>query len=313
MKKAPVITLLACISLLCTCSKNPFSNGEVYEYERMAGQPFQMVEIGGNLNVTLKHCDADHPAGTIVIKIGENLIDHIETEIEERLVENDDDTLTMNALVIRDNNTHTYLRPYDYTREMTVYYDSLLKITFNSNAELMQSDTLRGYLVSTHFVQDTIEWDSLASNLFLEVEGGSGNFNILSNCYKLTTKYIHGTSTLTIKGKATLAATYADYDCHGIINSKELDTHIHYIKTFSTNIIRAKAYHLLDVKNGNIGEVHYLRYWTLNEEHVWNDSLMQLDTIFEQVLCPKAIRYNSEYINIWSYNNEIPGLVKDIE
>lgn len=313
MKKAPVIFLLACISVLCSCSKNPFSNGEVYQYERKAGQPFQIVEINDNLNVSLKHSDPNHPAGTIIIKIGENLIDNIGTEIEERLIENNEDTLTLNALVITNNNAFSYLRPYDYTREMTVYYDSLLKITFNSNAELMQTDTLHGYLLSTHFVQDTIEWDSLASNLLLEVEGGSGNFNVSVNCYKLTTKCIHGTSDININGKTTLAYTFADYDSHGVINSKKLDSHIHYINTNGTNVINAKTYHLLDVKNGNIGEVHYLQYWTTEEEHVWNDTLLQIDTIIKQVLCPKVIRYNSEYIDIWTYNNDIPGLVKERE
>lgn len=313
MKKAPVIILLACISIFCACGKNPFSNGEVHEYERKAGQPFQIVDIGGNLDVSLKHCDADHPAGTIVIKIGENLIDNIETEIEERFIENDQDSLLMNALVIRDNNAQSYLRPYDYIREMTVYYDSLLKITFNSNADMVQTDTLRGYLINTHFAQDTIEWDSLASNLILDVEGGSGNFNILTNCYKVMAKYIHGTSNISIKGKATLASTFADYDCHGVIDSKNLDTQIHYITTSSTNIIKTRCYNLLDIKNKNIGEVHYLRYWTTKEEHVWNDSLHQIDTLFQQVLCPKVIRYNGEYINIWTYDNEIPGLVKERE
>lgn len=313
MKKAPVIILLVCINMLCACGKSPFSNGEVHEYKRTNDQLFQIVEINGNLDVALKHCDADHPAGTIVIKIGENLIDNIVTEVEGRTLENEADTLSMNALVIRDDNTHSYLRPYDYTREMTIYYDSLLKITFNSNADLVQTDTLRGYLFNTHFSHDTIEWDSLASNLILEVEGGSGNFDILANCYKLTTKYIHGTSNLKIEGKAILAFTFADYDCHGIIDNKNLNTHINYITTNGTNVIKARSYHLLDVKNKNIGEVHYLRYWTTEEQHVWNDTLHQIDTLVEQVLCPKAIRYNSEYINIWNYNNEIPGLVKELE
>ena len=314
MKKAPVIILLACISLLCACSKSPFSNGEVSDYYRVADQPFQIVEIGDDLDVSLKHCDHEHPAGTIIIRIGENLIDGIGTDVEERTVENDGDTLVLNALVISNNNTFNYLRPYDFTREMTVYYDSLLMVIFNSNANLVQTDTLRGYLFNTQFTQDTIEWDSLAPNLILEVDGGSGNFNVLTNCYRLSTKYIHGTSNLNIKGNATMASTFADYDCHGVINSKDLNTHISYITTYGTNTIKTKSYHMLDVKNHNIGEVHYLRYWVQKQEQVWNDTLHQIDTVITQVLCPEVIRYNGEYINIWHYNNDengIPGLVQE--
>lgn len=312
MKKAPVIVFLACISLLCSCGKIPFSNGEVFDYVRRIDQPFQIVEINDNIDVTLKCSDADHPAGTIAIRIGENLIDRVSTEIEEQTVDINDTVLTMNALVIRDNNGLSYLRPYDYTREMTVYYDSLLKITLNSNSDHIQTDTIRGYSVMTHFTSDTLEWDRDTTNLILQVDGGSGNFNILINCYKLVTKYIHGTSNLNLKGKATLASTYADYDCHGIINSRELNTHIYYITTNGTNVITTKTYHLLDVKNNNIGEVHYLKYITKKETQIWNDTLHQTETVIKNVLSPEVIRYNGEYINIWTYDNEIPGLVKEL-
>lgn len=314
MKKAPVIILLACVSLLCSCSKNPFSNGEVHEYERMADKPFQIVEIHDNLDVSLKHCDATYPAGTILIKIGENLYDNIETEIEERLVNNDGDTLRLNALVIRNHNTNNFLRPYDFTRELTIYYDSLLKISLNSNADLVQTDTLRGYLMNTHFSNSTSEWDSLAANLLLEVEGGAGNFNVLANCYKMMAKYIHGTSTLSIKGESSIASVYADYDCHGVIDCIGLNTHIFYVTTHGTNAIKTKTYHLLDINHSNIGVVHYLRYRHETEQYSWNDSLHQFDTIHKRILCPEIIRFNGGYINIWNYDNDtnsIPGLIQD--
>ena len=49
MKKAPVIILLACISLLASCGKNPFSNGEEKEYDRQLEGQFKVVDIGDNL------------------------------------------------------------------------------------------------------------------------------------------------------------------------------------------------------------------------------------------------------------------------
>lgn len=311
MKKAPVIILLACISLLY-CSCNKFSIGDITEETRPPVEPFQVVEIRDDIDVSLRHSNADTLAGTVRIKTGVNLIDAINAQTEAYLEIEGDDTSRYTKLVITNDNSNNYLRPYTHTPRMTVYYDTLYKIIFHSNAQI-HTDTLRGYSFSTHFASDTLEWDSLAPNLILEVEGGSGNFNVLTNCYKLISKYIHGTSTLNIKGRASLASTYADYDCHGIINSKELNTNVYYITTYSTNIIKARAYHMLDVKNGNIGEVHYLKYITTKEEHIWNDSLHQNDTVINNIISPEVLRYNGEYINIWTYNNEIPGLVKELE
>lgn len=312
MKKAPVTILLACISLLC-CSCNKFSIGEITDETRHLNEPFQIVEIRDDIDVSLQHCNADMAAGTIYIKTGENLIEAINAQTEDYLEIEGGDTLRFTKLVITNDNSYNFLRPYDHTPQMTVYYDTLYKLIFHSNARNIRTDTLRGYDINTHFTSDTIEWDSLAPNLILEVEGGSGDFNVLTNCYKLIAKYIHGTSTLNIKGNATIASTYADYDCHGIINSKELNTHIYYITTNSTNVIKTQAYHFLDIKNGNIGEVHYLRYFTTREDHVWNDSLHQTDTIIRTILSPELIRYNGEYVDPWTYDNEIQGLVKEIQ
>lgn len=310
MKKALVITLLACINaLLCSCNK--FTIGDITEETRHLDESFQVVEIRDDINVSLRHSNADTVAGTILIKTGENLIDGINATVVDFSESND--SLPFKKLIITNDNAYNNLRPHSHMPQMTLYYDTIYKIIFYSNATNVRTDTLRGYNYLTHFAQDTIEWDSLASNLFLEMEGGSGNFNILANCYKLTTKCIHGTSNITIKGKTTLASTFADYDCHGIINCKNLNTHIHYITTHGTNILKANCYYLLDVKNENIGEVHYLKYWTTKEEHVWNDSLHQNDTIISHITCPQVIRYNGEYINPWTYDNEVRGLVKELE
>ena len=311
MKKAPVVILLACISLLCSCNK--FSIGDIVDETRHLDTTFQIVEIRDDIDVSLQHCTPEMKAGTIYIKTGENLIDGINAQMEEYLETEGDDTVKFTKLIISNDNSQSYLRPYNHTPQMTLYYDTIYKIIFHSNARNIRTDTLRGYNFKTHFTaNDTIEWDSLVPNLLIEVEGGSGNFNVLTNCYKLIAKYIHGTSTLNLKGKATLASTYADYDCHGIINSKDLDTHIYYVTTYGTNIIKTRAYHLLDVKNGNIGEVHYLKYITNREEYVWNDSLHQTDTVIKTIISPEVVRYNEEYINIWTYNNEIQGLVKEL-
>lgn len=313
MKKAHVLIFLACVNAwLCSCNK--LNIGDIVNETRHIDESFQVVEIRDDIDVELRHSTANAPAGTIRITTGENLIDQINATTATHTEFNGNDTLTFTKLIISNDNDYNNLRPHSHVPEMTIYYDSLLKVIFYSNAQNIHTDTLRGYNFLTHFTaQDTLEWDSLAPNLLLEVEGGSGNFNVLTNCYKLMVKSTHGTSNLTIKGKTSLASTYADYDCHGIIDCKELYSHIHYITTYGTNKVKAQSYYMLDVKNGNVGEVHYLWYRTEKEEYVWNDSLHQFDTVYSPVFCPQVIRYNDEYVSNWNYNNEIPGLVKVLE
>ena len=311
MKRVLDIILLACVSVLLTsCYK--FSIGDIIEETRHV-ESFQTVRICDDIDVRLLHCDAENEAGTIVVKTGANLMEGIHTEVEECAEPVGNDTLPFSMLVVTNDNAYNNFRPHNHAPEMTIYYDSLYKVEFYSNARNISTDTLRGYDILTHFTQDTIGWDSLASNLLLEVLGGSGNFNVLANCYKLTTKCIHGTTNISVKGRTTLASTFADYDSHGTIESDGLESHIHYISTYGTNIIKARSFYLLDVKNGNIGAVHYKKYYTTREEIVWNDSLHHYDTINRRILCPQIIRYNNEYINIWSYNNEngYPGLVQE--
>lgn len=264
MKRKLDILLLACISLLCFSCKE-FSNGTVTEKQYTMGTPFQVIELCDNVNVTLKHSDAINPAGKVIIRTGENLIDRITTEIEEQQIEvdtdNGTDTLLFNKLVIRNENTLDFLRPYDYTLDMTVYYDTLLKIFFNSNGSIT-TDTLRGYNYLTDFsTEDDSTVYSLEPNLLLEIIGGSGEFTILTNCYRLITKYAQGTSNITIRGLVERAETFGDYECHGIINDINLEANLyHRVIYYGTNTVYTKAFKQIIARNDNIGRIFYARY-----------------------------------------------------
>ena len=272
MKKAPVAVLLACISVL-VCSCNKFSIGDPTVAQRSIENPFQVIEFHDDVNVQVMHCNTNHPAGFIQIKAGENLIDNISATIQKT-----DETVgkdTLYKLVIQNNNSTNFLHSYDYAIEATVYYDALYRLIFNSNANI-QTDTLKGFNFLTHFSQDTLGWDSLAPNLLIEIEGGSGDINVSTSCYRVTTKYYHGTSNITTKGQATIASTYADYDCHGIIDNRNLESHIHYVNSYGTNTIYAKAFLLMKISNFNIGRVYYVDYkkstWDFipaDDEHPW--------------------------------------------
>ena len=301
MKRRLAILLLVCISLLCfSCKK--FSNGNVTEKQYRLDTPFQIIEMCDNINVTLKHSDAVNPAGKIIIKTGENLIDQITTEFEDHSVNvtNNEgiETLVLNKLVIRNENTLDFLRPYDYTLEMTVYYDSLLMLIFNSNG-IINTDTLRGYNCWTDFSTDSDTLPdiiySLTPNLMLEINGGSGDFTVLTNCYRLITKYMQGTSNINVKGRCVRAETYGNYECHGIINCLNMESSLyHRINYYGTNTVYAKAFRQIIAMNDNIGRIYYARYTKSGRVIHWghfdpHGGWIPSDTIDTTYYCPLSV------------------------
>lgn len=300
MKTARSVFLLVFASvILGSCSK--WSNGVTISETRQVDEAFRIIELRDNVNVTLLHADASHPAGIIEIQTGEKLMDGISTETMEVEETEALEPMKFTKLVIRNDNTLSHFRPYDYDISMTVYYDSLYQIIFNSNG-ILHTDTLRGVAIR--------ETDTVVRRICaIKIDGGSGELYVKLSCEKTTTKYQEGTATVNLSGETTFAHTSASYNCHGQIHAKDLDAHIHYIKPFYSNsLIDAQAYYMLDVENGNIGVIQYLRYRTTIETHPWNETLHQFDTIIEPVQCPRVIRYNGSSINTWTYDNSIPGL-----
>lgn len=309
MKRALNIVLLVCTSVvLGSCNK--FSNGDTTTFPpRQLDAPFQIIEMRDDIDVVLKHSDAANPAGTVIITTGENLIDGISTEIEPvtsvTTHNGITDSIIFNKLVLRNNNTLGFLRPYDYTLEMTVYYDTLFELIFNSNG-VVTTDTLRGYNHWTNFssLNDTAlnTVDSLTANLLIEIQGGSGNFTVLTNCFRLMTHYQHGTSDLTISGKVVRAETNGDYDSHGIIDGFDLEaSSYHLVNGYGTNIIIAKAFNQIIARNENIGHIYYVRYSkpgkVIHWGHFENGHWIQNDTVDTLYWCPLNVTKRGAYMD----------------
>ena len=302
MKIARNVFLLAFASvLLASCNK--FSNGEVKTFPpRFLDEPFQIIEMNDNVDVRLRHSNADTAAGTIVITTGENLYENITTEIEKVKKSTSHngftDTVSYNKLVIRNDNTLDFLRPYDYPLETTVYYDTLLELILNSNANLV-TDTLRGYYSWTHFTaMDSLSvtaFDSMAPNLNIRIYGGAGNFNVLTNCYRLVTHYQHGTSNLTLQGQVVRAETFGDYDCHGVIDGFDLEANLyHQVTNFGTNMILVRAFSQIVARNENIGHIYYVKYRKKAKTIIWGHwedghHWVPNDTIDSLFYCPQSI------------------------
>lgn len=307
MKRVLGAILLACTSLwLCSCEK--FTVGELItdDHSKSVDQPFQVIEFRDDVNVNLLHADQAHPAGTVIVTAGANLIEGIHTEIDTNYTDVNDvygDTLTLNKLIIRNDNTFNYLHTYNYAINATIYYDTLFQLIFHSNARRINTDTLRGYNYLTPFSQDSVSWDSLAPRLILEVKGGSGSFNVLTDCYRVNTKHIQGTADITIQGNTVIASTFADYDCHGIIDGKDLYSHLHYVNSHSTNRVIAKAFYMLSATNDNVGQIEYVRFNQVTQ-HLCppNDTIPAWHLEDTIVRCPQVlIREGSKKENIIPY------------
>lgn len=295
-----VILLVFASVVIGSCNKNVFSNGDLKDKQDTIVEPFRSVECCDDVNVTLKHCDENHIAGLIHLRTGENLMDSITTTIEK--------DKKGNRLVIHNNNTLSYLRPYNYKLEMTVWYDSIHTIYFNSNG-ILKTDTLKGMLSI-----DTISSDSIVQKYKMHVNilGGSGDLHFLMGGGLLYTDYRAGTVNVYAKGTSSYALTQTKYECHGIIDFGDMEIHNHDIFHQGTNRFYTKVFSKLRIRNQNNGDVHYLKYrkQTLDfippsEGYPWGHH----DYVWH--FCPEALIYNDRMINSWTYKNNLPGLVKD--
>ena len=277
MKTILNVVLLAFVSVvISSCSK--FSNGVVRQKEVFLDRKFQIVEMCDNVNVDLKHCDKKNPAGTIIIRASENLLENISTEIVGTAL----DTTSYNKLIIKNNSSFDYLRPDNYTLEMTVYYDSLLMLIFNSNGTI-NTDFLRGYKTPV-----TSEGEvKYLSNLRIEVNGGSGDFTVLTNCELARAYYLFGTSNLILKGTAAASIIYGDYNCNGIIDARALVSNWTTINYLGTNTVWTNTVDYLKIINNSIGRVFYHEFTATDAQGNTSN-------------CPKRPEFSGA--NIYPYN-----------
>lgn len=232
MKRNLIATLFFLVSLtLVSCSK--FSNGEPVTEQRNVGR-FERLCLFGNVNVSLKHSSSPH----LELTCPKNLIDNIFTEA------------IGDSLIIRNDNEYNWLRSYDYSIDLTIYYDSLREINYASTARLVSLDTLYGMSML-----DSIE--TTVHSFILRVTEGCGDIDLTLNCDVLHDRFINGTSSIVLHG----LAGYSEHDLqsYGTVNALDLNSNFVRVQSRSTN----DAY--VFVRNGgglrtkiySIGNIYY--------------------------------------------------------
>lgn len=238
MKRSPIAVLCFLVSLLAfSCSKvdSLFNNGEPVTEQRAIDQPFDILCLHDNINVELVH--SSHPR--LELTCPKNLIDNIMTELHG------------DSLVVWNDNNLNWIRSYDYSIDLTIYYDSLREINYCSTARLHSRDTLYG----------RIDLDTLGDygrNCFmLRIKEGCGDIDLTFKCDVMRNRFFNGTSCITLHGEAG----YSEYilRAYGMVNSLDLNSNIVNVLSESTNdlYLLMRNGGALTAKLHSIGNVYY--------------------------------------------------------
>ena len=242
MQRNVIAILFILVSLMVTsCQKMDalFKNGEPVTEYRTVGQNFTVVSMFNNVNVKLVQDRHPH----LELTCPKNLIEKVTTEIKN------------DTLIIRNENDFNWIRSYDYSIDLTVYYDSLRSVNYYSIGDLRSIDSIIGMkaqsIDSTEIGIDTIS----THNFILRILEGSGDINLTFNCNVLKTVFSNGTSKVILKGYAGYAEHYLK--SYGVIHAEDLNSNIVKVMSQSTNDAYVWAQSVLYAYLYNIGNAYY--------------------------------------------------------
>ena len=254
MKTKPNIVLFFLVSFIAvSCNKN----NSIVSLSRTV-DPFQAICMKDNINVRLKHSDSQNPTGTIELKYPEKLMEKIVTETKE------------NTLFISNNQLFNWTDTYDDC-SLTVYFDSLREIQYESLGFLISDDTIYGMkktksdtiIVYNDSISsfDTIIKPSQSRSFRLFVNSGCGDIDLTLKVQVYKGEYGLGTSKITLKGERTYGDTLS-YSEHvsrffGRIDASELESEIVVVSSESPNDILVWVNNRLEANLRYLGDVYY--------------------------------------------------------
>lgn len=234
MKRSHVAALFILVSLLASsCSKIVFSNGEPITEIRPIGN-FKAISMFNNVNVKL--VQSNQPR--LELTCPKNLIDNIVTE----------SSVTGDTLVIKNENSFNWIRSYDYSIDLIVYYDQLREINYASIGNLVCTDSIKG-------ISELNDNGSHTHNFYLSISEGSGNIDLTFDCDQLKTVFVNGTSCVTLRGEAGYSSHATR--SYGTIRAENLSSNIVTVQSESTNDVYVWARSSLTVYLHSIGNVYY--------------------------------------------------------
>ena len=251
MKRSTIAVLFFLVSLMassCSKTENLFTNGEPITEHRPLDHRFDAIKMFNNVNVKLVH--DNHPR--LELTCPKNLIDKVTTELEG------------DTLVIKNENDFNWLRSFDYSIDLTVYYDSLRQINFASVGDLSCTDSINGIgeltVDSTNGMIDTI-WTRAFT---LKIDEGCGNIDLATKSNVVKTIFANGTSHVTLRGQAEY--TEIIMRSYGVVHAENLYSNFVRVQSHSTNDAYVWARTKLTAWLYSIGNVYYKGHpWVVQE------------------------------------------------
>lgn len=258
MKRNHIVVLFFLVSLaLASCSK--LTNGDVITEERFITSGFSAVSIYNNVNVRLVQSDRPH----LELTCPKNLIDKVTTELSP----------TGDTLIIKNENNLNWLRSFDYSIDLTVYYNNLREINYASIGDLKSEDPLHGYLSQLTDTlingNDTTYSHSYVKAFFININEGSGDIDLNFDCEVVKNKFGNGTSKVTFRGSCGYAELITR--SYGLIDASQLNANIVRVKSESSNDVYVWAQSQLVVLLYSIGNIYYKGNPAISVEACTND------------------------------------------
>lgn len=227
-----IFSFLVALLLLSSCEKNPFSNGPVVTEDRGMQSRVRVIEIHDNVSVKLVHSETTH----IEVTAGANVIQGLST------------TFSGDTLILRNENGHNWLRPYNEPFEATVYYDRIGTINYKSTGTLTALDSIHG-----DYITDSL---GLSQWIFrLNLLGGAGDIDLLLRCNQVRTDFQYGTSNVTLRGRTIGNVIFMR--SYGSIHAENLKANLVSVETKSPNHCYIWATQSIKAKIHSLGNVYY--------------------------------------------------------
>lgn len=225
MKKIIHITLIIGLSWSCNkpdawdCVK---TSGKKTSDNRTV-ERFSKVHVYNEINVNLIQ-NADK-AGLVIIHGPENLLNKIETNVENQ------------TLRIEDLNTCNWVRSYQNEMNIDVYTDTLNQIYLFGNGNLTNTDTL------------------YSPELYIETNGGAGHISLCIRTHSSYT-YMHaGHTDLKLNGYSHLS--YISSGIIGTVDARGLRSDYTFLQNESISDMYVWADHVLEADIQYKGNVYY--------------------------------------------------------
>lgn len=219
----PAISII--LIFLSGCSKDNgvcvSSTGKTITQDRIA-QPYNSIEVYDNINLFLTQ---DSSQNKIRVEAGENLIEGITTKLDS------------GRLIIRNENSCSWLRSFEIPVNVYLTFTDLDTIVFQA----------AGNITCTN------EWT--AESVYLEIIEGAGKINLKLDVYRSYFIVKYGTTAIDLIGNSeiTTIITYG----FGPFHAENLLSKFTYVSSHSSNDVFVYSSIDMAVEIGNIGDVYY--------------------------------------------------------